>query len=577
MNARISKASTGRSRLKLSRVLQEQLLEAVARTGKHADHSAVSEHLLQDTPHQNSKRRLDATKIDLLPTKRIRLAQAAEDQPAVEDEKAEQVDKITLRQPKPQPPQHPYASFLKDFVDPVYSGPCLTPFHASISEWLESVGPDREEHCRSDSYLRYSDDVPISRALTRSVPEVSSTLDADGLAVPLTPVSCPGSVPLSDFPDTATSSGKSSGKSLIEEPGYLFRNLRANNILMRDPYEELPDNLAALVRDMAKHRNSPELSPDQVRYDRDLIGLEVDGACESDVEGYFRPLFSGPARQSSSLLCSIRRPMTGHTVPKTEGANYKVSSPVPDILYGYKFFKIFEQQALQLPFLESELMVNNDLMACPFFVVEFKGAGGRLEVAMNQCMGGSASCVNVAERLNERLRNCNSDKIQVINSAAFSVAMSGTEARLYISWKHSKLQYHVQKVKGFLLQSPKHHIEFRRYVKNILDWDEGERLSAIMKSVDSLLELHKEKASKAAKSRKPPSDGSGTSSRKKQKVSSFSDRKSSVSDNTHREGGGTSVGDLITLQDTDVEPAVPKDLPEDDQQKSKRYSHLARL
>jgi hypothetical protein len=90
-------------------------------------------------------------------------------------------------------------------------------------------------------------------------------------------------------------------------------------------------------------------------------------------------------------------------------------------------------------------------------------------VATNQCLGGSASCVNIAERLNRQLRECKSAEVQPIDSAAFSIAMSGTEARLYISWKHNELDYYMRRVKSFLLQEPDHFLEFRKYVRNIID------------------------------------------------------------------------------------------------------------
>ncbi len=105
-----------------------------------------------------------------------------------------------------------------------------------------------------------------------------------------------------------------------------------------------------------------------------------------------------------------------------------------------------------------EMVANNQYQGLlyPFFVVEFKGEGGSLWVATNQCLGGSVACVNVAELLNRQLRECNSDKIQQIDSAAFSIAMNGSEARLYISWKHDELAYHMANVKSFLLQDPAH-------------------------------------------------------------------------------------------------------------------------
>jgi hypothetical protein len=74
-------------------------------------------------------------------------------------------------------------------------------------------------------------------------------------------------------------------------------------------------------------------------------------------------------------------------------------------------------------------------------------------VATNQCLRGSTTFVNIAERLNHRLRKCNGQEVQLINSAAFSVAMNGTEARLYISWKHDELISYMASVNSFSLQA----------------------------------------------------------------------------------------------------------------------------
>src|SRR4051794_33604544 len=73
-----------------------------------------------------------------------------------------------LRQPKPKPPRPPYASFLRDFVDPV------------PPNCAESVGLEREKHCRSDSYLQLSGDAPVSRYFKRSAPEMDHTLFTNG-------------------------------------------------------------------------------------------------------------------------------------------------------------------------------------------------------------------------------------------------------------------------------------------------------------------------------------------------------------------------------------------------------------
>lgn len=87
------------------------------------------------------------------------------------------------------------------------------------------------------------------------------------------------------------------------------------------------------------------------------------------------------------------------------GSNLKVSVPYPNMLYGYNRLEAFaQQQQTQLRFMGNEIIVNTQNLVYPFFVIEFKadgpGGSGSLWVATNQCLGGSASCVNIAERLN---------------------------------------------------------------------------------------------------------------------------------------------------------------------------------
>jgi hypothetical protein len=70
---------------------------------------------------------------------------------------------------------------------------------------------------------------------------------------------------------------------------------------------------------------------------------------------------------------------------------------------------------------------------------------------------------------------------------SFSVAMNGTEARLHASWKDGDFIY-MQKIKTFLLQRPEEFLEFRRFVRNIIDWGRDERLESIKSGLDVLVE-----------------------------------------------------------------------------------------
>lgn len=508
----ISKTQPRRSRVRLSKCLQEQLLNAIAIS------SPVGAGLHQDAPARSAKRQLD--EIDQSPVKKVRLTNAQ--QPEFEGGGVQLADKTpVLHHPKPKPP---YASFLDKFVDPFQPDPRANSEHTFILEWLGSVGSDRDTHCRSDSYLQLADDSPIPRGLARSAPAIGYIRDADGFAVPPTPASTRSCLRADTdsrliAPSNITGSSGPSGRSLVENPPYRDMNLAANNIYIRPLYEQFPQHIVDIVQHIKRDRDSPGPSPEDVRQDTELneLWLSTGGP---EVEDYFRDKIFPKPGPADSLKRSDRQPMAKHTVPST-GSSLNVSTPVPDMLYGYNRQKAFPQQQAQLISMGTEMVANNQGLIYPFFIIEFKGEGpsgaGNLWVATNQCLGGSASCINMAENLNHHLRQCESDLIYP-NSAAFSIAMCGTEARLYISWKQNKLDYYMANVDNFLLQDPEHYLKFRKYVCNIIDWGRGGRLEGIRKSLDSLLEESRKTASAAAKSRKPPSAHSASSTTRSSNV-----------------------------------------------------------
>lgn len=127
-----------------------------------------------------------------------------------------------------------------------------------------------------------------------------------------------------------------------------------------------------------------------------------------------------------------------------------------------------------------------DLMY-PFLAIEFTGESGSLWVATNRCLVASASCVKIAEYLNFLLSlRRERSKVEPIDSTVFSIAMNGTEARLYVTWK-DRIGFNMQKVDSFILQKPKDHIEFRNHVENIIDWGKDQRLKGIQDAVDAVM------------------------------------------------------------------------------------------
>ena len=426
----------------------------------------------------------------------------------------------SVLQPKPLPPTRQYTLFLKDFDDQSSSSPALKRYcpesvDSFVTQWVEaSSGSEsyRERHCWSENFLGHLTDAYLSRRLTKSAPSIKATPDADQFVVSPTPAST-GSRSSIQF-DAASSAGGSSRpseKSLIEDPEYRDYNLASNNIYMRSRRNQYPEHISDLVDLVRRDRDSPGPSADGVWQDEDIEDL-ARGVEESKVQRYFQnEIFPRP---TDIVTRTERLPMARRAVPDAK-SRYKVSNPVPDLLYEYKRNGAFPQQQAQLLSMGYEMIANDANLLYPFFVIEFKGDGpsgaGSLWVATNKCLGGSASCVNIAERLNDRLRLCKSNEIRSISSTAFSVAMTGTEARLYISWKHDELIYYMQVVRSFCLQEPADYIEFRKYVRNIIDWGKDGRLKEIQDSLNILLVESRRKSSSAAKSRPPPSESSHSS------------------------------------------------------------------
>ncbi|KAF2455207.1 hypothetical protein BDY21DRAFT_289948 [Lineolata rhizophorae] len=343
------------------------------------------------------------------------------------------------------------------------------------------------------------------------------TRDADGFAVPPTPDSYAGSIAPSIAPsdDTGATPGSSRSSRGVEDSSYRDQNLAFNHVYMRERYEQFPEHVSSLVDHVRRDRESPGPSPDEVWQDMDLTALETKGLDEPEVEDYFRDRVFPKPKQGDDLRRSDRQPMSRYAVPNA-GPQFKVSNPFPDMLYGYSRHHAFPNQQTQLISMGNEMngTANSQSLMYPFFVIEFKGNGGDLWVATNQCLGASTSCINIAERLNDQLRKCKSSKVKPVDSTAFSIAMNGEVARLYVSWKHSDLDYYMQKVDNFLLQKPQDYIEFRKHVKNIIDWGKDTRLKEIRESLDTLLEESRKRTSETAKSRPPPTKDSTSRSKR---------------------------------------------------------------
>jgi hypothetical protein len=117
--------------------------------------------------------------------------------------------------------------------------------------------------------------------------------------------------------------------------------LAQNNIYMRSFYEQFPSYIANLIDHIRKDYSSPGPSLDQIRQDTRLERLRI-GTAESDVESYFRTRIFSDLEPTDVLQRTDRNPMAKHAVPDS-GYNLKVSTPMPNMLFGYRRNRAFLQ------------------------------------------------------------------------------------------------------------------------------------------------------------------------------------------------------------------------------------------
>ncbi|KFH47454.1 hypothetical protein ACRE_016210 [Hapsidospora chrysogenum ATCC 11550] len=439
------------------------------------------------TPVPYRKKRLDAPESDPLPAKRVRLTRLDAQQSGDEDEKAEQAE-------QPHSPKDPDASLLKDFVDPAHQGPGPLSLYTFVSEWLESVGLDREKQCRSDSHLRGSNNDPFSRRLTRSAPEMAYRRDTDGFAMPQAPASTPSRVP------RATEVSAHSIAS-VRDPAYRHDNLAHNGIYIRNALAQLPNYISGHVNELPEERDSPGPSSDQVDTYRQGVEQLAEGCTEAEVQRFFETLvFPSWSDTSYGRLTGLRSTqsslMSSHLVPNNPATPFMVSDPKPDLLYGYSSDPsdgaFTSPQFVALASLDPQNPTFTKATAqglrFPFLAVEFKAAGGThgdLWVATNQCAGASSACLNAIHQLNNCLRD--HQNVQPVDNLSYSIAMDNNTAQLYVAWMEYDTNYYLQRVGSFLMSDPEHFRRFRKHVRNILDWGKGTRLTQIRDALDSTL------------------------------------------------------------------------------------------
>jgi hypothetical protein len=283
--------------------------------------------------------------------------------------------------------------------------------------------------------------------------------------------------------------GSQATSSLVGLPLYRQLNLAFAGIHLRQRREKLPTHIESLVEDMlSKGRQSPEPAVEDIGEDSD-----VDDGDENTVTQYFeRHIFENPkgSRRLQGLGATkqfylIRQEHVPSANDPTITVRLPVSRPKPDLLYGYdwKAFTLAQQQFMAMD--ATEHTANSGGLIYPFLVVELKGHAGSLWMATNQCLGSAAACVNMVVKLNQSIEALAT--VSPVDTTVFSIAMNGTEVRLFASWREFG-EFYTQQIGEFLVSRPQEFIQFRRFVRNVLEWGKDYRRPQIAAALDALRE-----------------------------------------------------------------------------------------
>ncbi|CAK7209889.1 hypothetical protein SBRCBS47491_000593 [Sporothrix bragantina] len=292
--------------------------------------------------------------------------------------------------------------------------------------------------------------------------------------------------------------------------------LAREGVTLRARKDAPPEPIQDLIQKVGRRRSSPGPTAREIIDDEELEALEgyFGRGLKRDVQQYFQRKIFPPQDSQGPLDLSVRQHILSHAIPRNNEllGNMPgmpgICQPVPDLLYGYRLGSFTLPQREYLEQKGYELQATKFQQYLPFFLVEFKGEGGIARVATNQCMGGSACCANITERLNQQVQACSSVPATGeprVDGAIFSVGVHNDFARLFVSWQREDgINYETARMDDFVFHKPADYIKLRTSILNIIDWGLGERLQQVNAALDLLVAESHQEAAAARKAREPP-------------------------------------------------------------------------
>ncbi|KAJ3531304.1 hypothetical protein NM208_g8941 [Fusarium decemcellulare] len=269
--------------------------------------------------------------------------------------------------------------------------------------------------------------------------------------------------------------------------------LRNNGMIYLGPYrafKEVPSDVKRLAENMTFHfRVSYSDATGEDEYMKIFLSryqLE-ESVTPAMIKEYWKTLL-GAIPRYPPLRCSDSKAIYRKWMPRVPGME-TFGDPEPTLLYGYRLRQFGEPKIRGLKAL-SQGGVNNDSLFYPFLAVAVQDDNsnmkGSLWAATDTCLASSSVCVTLAQKLEQELKAGGADYFSTIDNIAFSVAMNGTVARLYVTFVTENGTCAMYNARSFLLQNPYHHVEFRTTMLHILHWGQR-RLNTIVCQLRSMV------------------------------------------------------------------------------------------
>ncbi|KAK7744320.1 hypothetical protein SLS62_010278 [Diatrype stigma] len=199
-------------------------------------------------------------------------------------------------------------------------------------------------------------------------------------------------------------------------------------------------------------------------------------------------------------------------VPGGKSDDTRVSQPRPDVTYGYSQQGSFSDSQYEESYhMNPRYGEVGQKLSFPFLIAEFKGTDGSIPVALNQCLGGSATCVNVVKGLN---RLASEYGVDPVDSTAFSIAANGYVAFVYVTWEDGELFWQ-QQLRSFVLSEEDSIEKLKDLIMSILIWGHETRLPAIRATLDKITEARLKSEESNAKKREHSPEAESSNKRGK--------------------------------------------------------------